>query len=227
MHSTEDNASVGERTDQRQSGGSVGSGDYEVQQGDCISSIASRNGFFWETLWNHGENAELKQKRGDPNVLLEGDRVHIPELRTKEESGATEKKHRFKLKGVPAKMKLRLAVNYEALANKNYRLCIDGKWQEGTTDGDGYVEAAIPPEAQSGKIMVQQGSAWTMFDFNFGTVDPLDTDEGVRGRLSNMGFDAGTDLRAAVRAFQGREGLRETGEIDDNTRTKIRERFGQ
>ena len=82
--------------------------DYKVQKGDCVSSVAFSKGFFWETLWNHGKNSELKSKRKDPNILKEGDVLHIPELTPKEESCATEKRHKFKLKGVPAKLKLRI-----------------------------------------------------------------------------------------------------------------------
>jgi hypothetical protein len=82
--------------------------DYTVQQGDCISSIAFERGFFWQTLWNDAGNASLKSLRKDPNVLKEGDVVHIPDLTLKQESGATENRHTFKLKGVPAKFKIRV-----------------------------------------------------------------------------------------------------------------------
>lgn len=82
--------------------------DYQAKSGDCVSSVAFNHGFFWETLWNHGSNSELKTKRKDPNILKEGDVVHIPDLTLKQESGATEQRHRFKLKGVPAKLKLKL-----------------------------------------------------------------------------------------------------------------------
>lgn len=82
--------------------------DYTVNSGDCMTSIAFEHGFFWETLWNHGQNQALKSLRKDPNILRAGDLVHIPDLILKEESGATEQRHKFKLKGVPAKLKLRL-----------------------------------------------------------------------------------------------------------------------
>lgn len=82
--------------------------DYIVQTGDCISSLAFERGFFWETIWNHPQNAELKQKRTDPNILKEGDVVHIPDKELKEESCATDQKHKFKVKGVPAKLRMRL-----------------------------------------------------------------------------------------------------------------------
>ncbi len=82
--------------------------DYKVRPGDCINSIAYDHGFFWETLWNEGKNSMLKARRKDPNVLKQGDVVHIPDLRLKVESCAAEKKHKFKLKGVPALFRLRL-----------------------------------------------------------------------------------------------------------------------
>jgi len=82
--------------------------DYIVKQGDSVESIAYDHGFFWEVLWNDPQNAELKRLRKDPNVLLPGDIVFIPDLRVKEESGATEQRHQFRVKGVPAKLRLRI-----------------------------------------------------------------------------------------------------------------------
>lgn len=81
---------------------------YQVKQGECIGSIAYEHGFFWETLWNDSNNADLRQQRMNPNILLEGDAVFIPDLVLREESCATEQRHRFRLKGVPAKLRLRI-----------------------------------------------------------------------------------------------------------------------
>ena len=82
--------------------------DYVIRQGDCISSIAFRNGFDWITLWNEPANAELKERRKDPNLLFPGDVVHIPDLRLKEVDRPTDQCHSFKVKNVPAKLRLRL-----------------------------------------------------------------------------------------------------------------------
>jgi hypothetical protein len=82
--------------------------EHTVQQGDCISSIAEEHGVFWEKIWNHSGNASLKEKRKDPNVLLPGDVVFVPEKESREESGATDQKHRFRKKGVPAKLRLKI-----------------------------------------------------------------------------------------------------------------------
>ncbi len=79
-----------------------------VAPGECISSVAYQHGFFWETLWNHGDNAGLKKERKDPNVLHPGDVVVIPDLTVKEESCATEQVHEFRLKGVPARLNIKV-----------------------------------------------------------------------------------------------------------------------
>jgi N-acetylmuramoyl-L-alanine amidase len=57
---------------------------HNVVQGDCVLSIAEQYGFFWETVWNHPSNAELKKKREDPAILYPGDVVFVPEKRLKD-----------------------------------------------------------------------------------------------------------------------------------------------
>lgn len=79
---------------------------HTIRQGECIESLADRYGFFPETLWKHADNSDLRELRKDQNILQPGDVVVIPDLELGEESAATEQKHRFRRKGVPAKMRI-------------------------------------------------------------------------------------------------------------------------
>ena len=43
--------------------------EHTVQPGECIDSIAFQHGFFPDTLWDHGDNAALKQFEAPTTVL--------------------------------------------------------------------------------------------------------------------------------------------------------------
>ena len=81
---------------------------HRVAAGDCITSISFGAGFYWKTLWEHADNGQLSELRKDPNVLFVGDQVVIPERVEKVETRPPEARHRFRLKGVPAMLRLRV-----------------------------------------------------------------------------------------------------------------------
>jgi hypothetical protein len=198
-----------------------------VEQGDCISSIAEGSGFFWQTIWNHADNSDLKDLRKDPNALLQGDVVVIPDKTLKEESCATEQKHKFKKKGTPAKMKIRLMLDDKPRKNEPYKLCIDGKWVDGKTDGDGYLEEVISPGAKEGELRVGSGDNVEIYQLGLGTLDPADTESGAEDRLLGLGYDLSAGLEAALEAFQSKEKLTVNGQLDETTQNKLKERYGQ
>ncbi len=71
--------------------------EHTIRQGECILSIATQYGHKWETIWNAPENEAIRKQRGQPGVLLPGDRVSIPDLRLKTFSLATGKRHKFEV----------------------------------------------------------------------------------------------------------------------------------
>lgn len=79
-----------------------------VKQGECVLTLAGQHGFFWETIWNHPENQHLKDGQRRETELLPGDEVFVPERVRKDESLATTRTHRFKLRGVPHQLRIRL-----------------------------------------------------------------------------------------------------------------------
>lgn len=204
--------------------------DYKVKQGDCLSSIAAQYGISWDKIWNHPKNAKLKQQRRDPNILYPGDVLFVPDKEGKEESCTAEQKHKFKRKGVPAKLKLRILEGEEPRANVNYTLQIDGRIYNGTTDAEGKLEQTIPPNAQRG-VLILEGD--TPIILQLGQLDPIETISGVQARLLNLNFDCGEvngqenpQLEEALRGFQEKYNLQVTGQIDEATRNKLLEVHG-
>ena len=212
--------------------GPVGTGKYIVKDGDCMDSISLHHGFFWETLWNDGGNSEIREVRQDPFVLLSGDRVHIPEKRRKEDPGATERRHRFRRKGMPAHFELTLYENGSPRKNTPYTLIIaNAANREGVTDENGTLREAIPPDAREGRLLI--GEKREELKVSFGRVDPITELSGVKFRLKNMGFFHGAinneltpETTAAIAEFQRAENLPGEGKLDDATRAAIREAHG-
>jgi hypothetical protein len=199
-----------------------------IGQGESIPSIAVKSGFFSDTIWNHPENAKLKELRKDMNVLMTGDEVFIPDKELKEESGATEQKHRFRRKGEPHKLKLKLMAMGKPRANEAYVLDIDGQLIEGKTDTTGKLEQTIPGKARSATLILRGGKEKQVL--NIGNLDPLDAVSGVQQRLNNLGFDCGTEndelneaLAQALSKFQAKHNLAITGQIDEAVKAKLKE----
>ncbi len=200
----------------------------KVGSDETTMSLARKNGFFWRTIWDHGENAALKAKRKDPNVLFEDDEIFIPEKQLKEVSKGSEQEHVFKLKGEPAKLKIQMLKLGKPRANESYILDVDGKVTEGKTDGDGRLEHFIPGDAKSGKISFKNGKE--IYPLRLGRLDPLELISGVQQRLKNLGFNCGGEMgelgektKEALKKFQAEYKLQETGEPDAATKAKLKE----
>lgn len=197
-----------------------------VSPGDSIPSIAQDSGHFSETIWNHGANAALKALRKNPNILAPGDDVTVPAIRLKDFSCATDVRHSFKRRGVPAKLKIQLFLLGEPRRNEDYTLILDDKIIRGKTDADGNIEHYIPPNSKGGKLIL--GGGKEEYPVRVGHLNPIDTLSGIKQRLNNLGYNCGDEsddetdaLKEAIIRFQGGQKLNPTGELDGATRAKI------
>lgn len=199
-----------------------------VGEGESCSSLAKKTGHFWKTIWEHPENAELKQLRKDPNVLFADDPIFIPEVEPKPFSKSTDQTHKFKRKGEPCKLKLQLLKNGKPRANEDYVLELAGKLIKGKTDGEGKLEHFIPGDTSKGTLTLRNGK--DCFDIRIGDLDPVDLITGVQQRLNNLNYEAGAEsgevseqLVAALKKFQAEHKLQVTGEADAATKAKLKE----
>ncbi len=224
--------SNGQSTEATEGQGPVGQGNYVVKKGECIEKIAYKHGFFWETIWNDPQNDELKRQRKDPNVLLSGDKLFIPEKREKTESGATEQRHRFRRKGVPARLILQFKEEGEPRKNVPYIINIDGTVIEGNTDSDGKINVPIPPDAEKAELTLGKDNKIT-YQISLADLDPYNNVRGLQSRLKNLGYNIGNvngrldeETRNALRDFQTKEDLPVTGQMDEQTCDKLKDVHG-
>lgn len=204
---------------------------HRVRQGESTTSLAYEHGLFWQTVWNHPQNAELRRLRSHHNILCPGDEIFIPDPEPKTVAAATEKRHRFVRKGVPEKLNLQfLDLEGNPCANAPYLLTIDGKHTRGNLDDQGWLRVPIPPNARHGRVEVGQSGELAACDLDLGELDPITETTGVQARLKNLGLYDGPidgetcdDLRRAIAAFREKTGLPEGDELDDAFRKKLQE----
>ena len=205
----------------------VGQGDYVVKEGDCISSIAVNKGHFWETIWNDGGNAELKEERKDPNVLLPGDLVAVPEKEKKQEPGASEQRHRFCRKGEPTELYLRVLEDGKPRGNQPYIITVEGEEHSGSTDPEGMLHVPIHGRAKTAHLCVGEQPNQVEYNIKLGNLNPIEDVSGVQARLHNMGFGCevtGTmdeDTLSAANALRARRELPPVTELNQETKDII------
>ncbi len=213
-------------------------GYYQVQQGDCLSSIAKANGFAdYQTIYQRPENADFRQKRPNPNIICPGDILFIPDRETKDVSKGTDQQHVMTMKRPHVQVRLCLKDDlHQPYKGVKYHLRVGLDQWDGSTDGAGMVEQEIQADATDGEITIFPGGGSSpdegyTFTLQLGDLDPIDAMSGVDARLINLGFgpqDAAAplsddDRMEAVKAFQDRFGLDVTGELTDETKSKLQE----
>jgi len=203
---------------------------YIVSRGECLSSIAKNFGISdWRTIYNHAENAAFRQKRPNPNIICAGDELYVPDPEVGEESRGTDSLHSFKKNA--HKTTLHLIVQDEMgrpLKSKPYDLVVGDKAYQGTTGADGSIDREISDDEPTAELTVHASGGGYSWSLTLGTLDPHDTDSGVKQRLSNLGFDVDPESDewddaavTALKAFQYAMDLPVTGEVDDTTRNKL------
>ena len=214
---------------------------YTVKQGDHLSKIAEKNGFGdYRALWDHPQNSQLKQKRENPNVLYPGDVLYVPEKECKDESGATEQRHRFRVHSKNFVLRIVLKdFEDEPVADAGCQLHLEGKVFSFRTDAHGRIEQTIPSTADGG-VLIFDDPAAVPFDerihIKIGHLDPVDTTSGIQARLNNLGYDAGPvdgneseQIRSAIEEFQC-DTFKIASEVDGkcgpNTQSKLKKVHG-
>ena len=216
-----------------------------VQQGEFLDLIARRYGFrSGRALYDHPDNAELRAKRPNPNLLHPGDVVRIPAPREHRVRCATGRLHRFVLRSAMTRLRLVLKDGGDhPIADMAYTLEVAGVRREGTTDGGGVLVEEIPlPPLRAGATAGFEGRlvlrpSGVEIPIRVGHLDPVSDGRsgaprltGIQARLNNLGYSCGSVdgimgplTRAALSLFQ-RDALKRPdpdGQPDAETRAAL------
>lgn len=159
--------------------------------------------------WKSPEEAEAARTASGPDVGADTDTVSVDP-------------------GDPAETN----TNEEPLANKPYRLEIEGKVVEGQTDSQGKLSADISPGAKSAKLILEPGTEQQrIMDIQLGALAPFDTDSGVHQRLTNLGFLGSTsansnDKKEAMKKYQNLNDKTPDGKVNDDMKSSIKDVHG-
>lgn len=206
---------------------------YTIQPGDYLPRIAEQNGFFdFHTIWDHAENAALRAKRKNPNVLAPGDDLFIPDKVLRMDARATDSAHRFRIKRTKNLLRLMLEDLYgKPVANAPCELTVDGQLFRVVSGGDGRIEQEIPLLAQSAEIVVTDGATplkGVRLVVQIGQLDPVDQPSGQKARLSNLGYYLGAldgddeaAFKSAVEEFQCDHKLAVDGDCGPQTQARL------
>ena len=198
--------------------------EYKLKENECLISISEKFGHHWETIWNHSENSEIKAIRKDARVMKKGDRLMIPPVAGKQEQVASEKRHKFVRKGIPALVRIQVLREGQPMAGQPWKAVVDSVSKEGTSAGDGIVEIPIGNQAKFARLEVGTGEELTIYELRLGQLDPPDTVSGAQARLNNLGYPCGKvdgilgpNTRTAITGFQKAQGIPASGELNTET----------
>ena len=209
--------------------------EHQVEKGECLASIAAKYGQDWRKLWDHPDNKQLREKRKEPNVLLAGDVVKIPDADKVKHLCQTNQFHTFTLADQSSLLELQLLDETDQpRSDVSYELYIDGqKTASEVTGADGMVQCKVPPDAKAGRLVLLHGEHKEEYQLDLGHLDPWDEPTGVQQRLNHLGYECGQvdglvgpATRQALTYFQEDNGLKATGELDEATLRKLEETYG-
>jgi hypothetical protein len=220
-------------------------GSHAVKAGEHLVRIAAEERVgSYHTLWDHPGNAALKQRRANPNILLPGDAVEIPNPAPRQEQIDTLQTHRFVAQRQDV-LALRLTLrdeNDQPLANLTCQFPEEGTETVSTAAGE-LLKTELPPAFEVGVLrcpyrevdLSQRGTAPAetftgtskvelRYAVAVGHLDPLDEKSGLQARLSNLGYYAGEigyadedamALKCAIEEFEKENGLTPKGDPAD------------
>lgn len=214
---------------------------HTVQAGENLALIAQKYKVTnWRDIYHCAENTEFRKKRPNPNILLAGDVLHIPEQKPKSVYVRTGANHRFVVKkGEPQKLIFRLIdAMGKPLVKVPAVFDIGGTSQTRVSDRNGKVELIIPPPVPE-EIPLEvfanpdANEPSHQFIVKPGYLDPINTVSGIQARLNSMGHDCGVadglygkKTKAGIESFEQAKSLPVNGKMSEPLYGAVEKAYG-
>ncbi len=209
-----------------------------VQQGESLAIIAARYGLAWKTIYNDGANADFRRLRPNPHIIYPDDRIYIRDKEIRYEDRPTDQRHVFVAKTEDIVLRIVVKnVDGDVFDNCAYKLEVGGANFQGSTGGDGMIEAPVPQDARNAALTLwfdgQPIGPHVRWQLQIACLDPVDHPSGIQARLNNLGYDCGPvdgilghRSKEAVRVFQEDNQLKVDGVAGPNTKDKLIQVYG-
>jgi hypothetical protein len=196
---------------------------YVVRQGEYLLKIAYKFGFDADTIWNDPKNDDLRTLRPNPNILLAGDLLYIPDQVDKQPSSfglVTGSTNTFSVDPptVPVTVEF-VDTEDTSYASRAYTIKELDRLTGLQTDGQGVVTFDAPVTLDEATVVfTDTGETWVLA---IGCLDPVDTLSGMFQRLQSLGrigattaFDADDSEQNFDILRQGLQSLEESTSED-------------
>lgn len=204
-----------------------------VQQGEHGSAIVDQYGFsLLSTVWNDPLNADLRQTRQTPDILLPGDTIQIPDKSIQNRTAATGLVHVYVVPLDKVRVRLRLLdLAGKPIENHPCDFTIEDQAAASTSDGDGIVDGPAPRNVAAAGLKIDDNE----FVVAVGRLDPIEDESGWQARLINLGYLEKPDpsfagaaqtrdreVKSAIEEFQCDQSIPLSGAMDDATISALR-----
>jgi hypothetical protein len=191
-----------------------------VEDGEHLSGIAQKFGFpSIQPILDHPENSEFKKLRPNPNTLAPGDKIFIPDLELREESGSTEQRLRFVLGLDPLELRVKVLDLSEKPLDGPCDLVV-GLDRTPEEEKNHIFSAPVDKDVTDARMEftkpVPENKAVRKFPLFVGGLHDVQEFSGQQQRLNNLGYFAGFSEKSvgqfkwAVEEFQA-DHLQEIG----------------
>jgi hypothetical protein len=208
-----------------------------IKQGEYLAELAYRHRFDEADVWDDPANAELKEKRPNPQILAPGDVLHVPEKKRQPVALTVGGNNSYRAEVPMGVVILGFVKEGQPWAGEPFE--IESLGVKGETDAEGRLMISAPVTTR--EVLVLFPRRCEYYAVRIGDLDPISEPSGVRQRLGHLGHhgwllaglgeapgehDPAWDA-LMIAAFQRAEGLLPaSGEMDDPTRDRLLARHG-